>query len=186
LRIGAGALFLIAGLGLLLVWFESTQHALILLGPLCGSQLDFLCALAMFIAVATTILGFGHQLSQREGRLTAALGDGVIILTVIGIAVASPLILGLGLVTSLTSYWRLGPLDDGKQIVVDEITGFHSQFSVYRGTGVLFDYVPAPPSPTSGDPIKVDRWDVVRRSGRYVISYATTPAGTMRVLYVLN
>ncbi len=140
----------------------------------------------MFVTVVAVILSLGHQLSQRDGRLGPALGDGVIILTVIGIAVASPLILGLGLATSLTSYWRLGPLDDGKQVVVDEITWFHSQFSVYRGDGVLFDYVPALPSPRPGDPIEVHHWGVVRSDGGYVIGYATTPTGTMNVLYILN
>jgi hypothetical protein len=179
-------MFLAAGLALVLVLFESTQHSLILLGPLCGWQLEFLCALLMFVAVAAVILSLGHQLSQRDGRLASALGDGVIILAVIGIASASPLILGLGLASSLTSYWRLGPLDDGKQVVVDETSWFHSQFSVYRGDGIFFDYVPALPSPTPGDPIDVDHWGVVRSDGRYVISYATTPAGTMSVLYVLD
>ena len=185
LRVGAAATFLIAGLALLLVWFEST-HSLVLLGPLCGWQLELLCAFLMFVGVAAVILSLGHQLSQRDGRLASALGDGAIILTVIGIASASPLILGLGLASSLTSYWRLGPLDHGKQVVVDEISWSHSQFSVYRGNGIIFDYVPALPSPTPGDPIAVDHWGVARSDGHYVISYATTPAGSMRVLYVLN
>ena len=186
LRVGAGATFLIAGLALLLVWCKSTQHSLILLGPLCGSQLEFLCAFLMAVAVAAVIVSLGHQLSQRDGRLASAVGDGVIILTVTGLVGAAPLILGLGLASSLTSYWRLGPLDDGKQVVVDETSWFHSQFSVYRGDGVLFDYVPALPSPTPGDPIEVDHWGVIRDDGRYVISYATMPAGTMSVLYILN
>ena len=186
LRIGAAITFVVSGLALLLILFESAQHSLILVGPLCGWQLDFVCALLMFVAVVAMILSLGHQLSLRDARLPSALGGGVIVLTVLGVAAASPLILGLGLASSLTSYWRLGPLDHGEQVVVDEISWSHSRFSVYRGDGIFFDYVPAPQSPTPGDPIAVDHWDVSKTDGRYEISYATTRAGFSNVLFMLN
>jgi hypothetical protein len=186
LRIGAGATFVISALALLLLWFESTRHSLILVGPLRDWQLDFLCALLMLVAVAAVILSLARQLSQREGWVAAMLGDGAIALTVVGLAAVSPLILTLGLMTSLTSYWRLGPLDHGQQVVVGEISLFHSQFSVYRGDGTPFDSVRAPPSPTPGDPIVVDHWSVDRNGGQYVISYATTPTSALKALFTLD
>ena len=183
---GAGVVFGAAGLALLLVWIESTRHSLVLVGPLCGWQLEFLCALVMLVAVAIVILSLGHQLSQRHGRMADALGGGVIALTVVALAASSPLVLGLGLAASLTSYSRLGPLDHGKQVVVSEASWFHSQFSVFEGDGVLFDAVAAPASPTPNDPIAVDHWSVRTAGGHYVISYATTSTGFSRILFILG
>jgi hypothetical protein len=186
LRIGAAAVATIAGAGLLLLWFESARHALILVGPLDAWQLDFLCALVILASVAAVILSLAHQLSQRDGRIASTLGDVAIVVTVVALALASPGILGLGLAASLQTYTRLAPLDHGKQVVVEEVSFLSSGFAVFRGNGVLFDYVQAPPKSTGGAVILVDHWSVATSNGGYVISYSTTPTGAPKALFTLR
>jgi hypothetical protein len=186
LRIGAAASTTLAAAGLLLLWFESSRHALILVGPLDALQLDFLCALLILASVAAMIFSLAHQLSQRASRFASTLGDVVIVVTVVALALASPGILGLGLAASLQAYTRLAPLDHGKQVVVEEVSFLSSGFAVYRGNGVIFDHVEAPSSPTGGDVILVDHWSVSTSGGHYVIRYATTPRGAAKVLFRLS
>jgi hypothetical protein len=187
LRIGAAATIAAGVTGLLFVWFESARGSLILVGSLGGQQLEALLAVPIVIAVCVVILSLARQLYHWRGRLGSALAFSVIAVTGLGMVFAFPLAALFGLLSFTASYTRLGPLDHGKEVVIEEISFLHSDFAVYRGRGILLDYVPTSSTAPPGFPIlSIDHWAVDRSNGHYVISYATTPTGPMHVLFSLD
>jgi hypothetical protein len=186
LRIGAGAVAGLSVSGLLALWFESTQHTLILIGSLDAWMLSVIVGAIATIAATTVAFSVAYQLSSWRGRLGTILGVVVVVAASAGVLYVGAWMFIVLVFDSSNVYARMPATHDGDEVVVGVSSWFHSSFEVFRGNGILFDTAPIQPSVVTRYPVNVARWVVDQSNGHYFIEYSTSSKGPLKKLIDLG